>query len=530
MTNSIAEIGQAKVIMVIGSNTTEAHPIVGLQVKKAVKRNGATLIVIDPRPVPLTKLAHLWLPVRPGTNVALLNGLMKVIIEEGLLDQRFIAERTEGYEEFRQTVIACHLDEIAKITGVSVSLIRKAALTYARAESASILYAMGITQHSSGTEHVLSIANLAMLTGNIGRENTGVNPLRGQSNVQGACDVGCLPNVLPGYQKVSEPEILAKFEEKWNVSLSNKPGLTVTEMLHGALHGDVKGLYIMGENPMLSDPDLQKVEKSLKSLDFLVVQDIFLTETAQLADVVLPAVSFAEKEGTITNTERRVQKMNKAIMTIGEGREDWRIISQLATLMGYQYMQYTSAKEILQEIAELTPVYGGLTYERIEESGGIQWPCPYPQHPGTSYLHHRRFSRGLGKFSSIVYTPAAEEVDDDYPFLLTTGRLLFQFHTASMTRRVKSLREVCPEGYLEMSLYDAESLGLVSGQEVLVTSRRGQLKVKVQIKKKAPQGIVFLPFHFSESPANLLTNTAVDPVAKIPELKVCAVKIKKVAD
>ncbi len=526
MTNSIAEIAGAETILVIGSNTTEAHPIVGLQVKKAVKKHGAKLIVADPRPIDLTRLADIWLPLKPGTNVALLNGMMKVIIEEGLEDQRFIAERTEGYEEFKKVIDALDLEETAQITGVSVSLIREAARMYAQAEKASILYAMGITQHSSGTGHVLSTANLAMLTGNVGKESAGVNPLRGQSNVQGACDMGCLPNVLPGYQKVSDAGVLSKFENKWNVPLSNKPGLTVTEMFHGALTGEVKGLYVMGENPMLSDPDLNKVKKALESLEFLVVQDIFLTETAKMADVVLPAVSFAEKEGTVTNTERRVQKMNKALESTGEGKEDWKIIKDLAGAMGYA-MHYPAAENIFRELSGLTPIYNGITYERIDPHG-IQWPCPSVHHPGTKYLHHRRFSKGLGKFSPVEYTPPAEIVDDEYPFILTTGRILFHFHTGSMSRRVFSLNEISPEGFLEMSAKDADYLGIESNEEVVVKSRRGKLKVKALVKKNFLAGTVFLPFHFHESPANILTNTALDPVAKIPELKVCAVKIEKI--
>lgn len=528
MTNSIAEIGQAKVILVIGSNTTEAHPIVGLQVKKAVRKNGGKLIVADPRPIPLTRIADIWLQLRPGTNVALLNGMMKVIIDEGLADQQFIAERTEGYEEFQKTIGHYDLDRVSQITGVPASLIRDAARIYAQAESSSILYAMGVTQHSSGTDQVISIANLAMLTGNVGKENAGVNPLRGQNNVQGACDMGCLPNVLPGYQNISDPQILGKFEEKWGVSLSNKPGLTVTEIFHGALSGEIKGLYIMGENPMLSDPDLHKVEKALHALDFLVVQDIFLTETAKLADVVLPAVSFAEKEGTVTNTERRVQKMNKAVQTSGEGMEDWKIISELAARMGYP-LGYRCAEEIFQEIADLTPSYGGMTYQRIEQSGGLQWPCPSIQHPGTKFLHHRRFARGLGKFKPVEYTPAAELADADYPFTLTTGRRLFHYHTGSMSRRVAPLHEIYPEGYLEISEQDAQAISITSNDEVLVKSRRGEVRVKALITDRLPAGVVFLPFHFHESPANALTNSAIDPVAKIPELKVCAVKIERLA-
>lgn len=528
MTNSIAEISQAKAILVIGSNTTEAHPIIALQVKKAVRKNGSKLIVADPRPIALTKIADIWLQLRPGTNIALLNGMMKVIIDEGLADQRFIAERTEGYEEFKKVVDRYDLELVSQITGVPASLIQEAARIYAQAEAASILYAMGVTQHRSGTDQVLAIANLAMLTGNVGKENSGVNPLRGQNNVQGACDMGCLPNVLPGYQSIADPHILSRFEEKWGVSLSNKPGLTVTEIFQGALAGEIKGLYIMGENPMLSDPDIHKVEKALRSLDFLVVQDIFLTETAQMADVVLPAVSFAEKEGTVTNTERRVQKMNKAIQTVGEGMEDWKIICELATLMGYP-MRYRCAEEIFQEIADLTPSYGGMTYQRIEQEGGLQWPCPSTQHPGTKYLHHRRFARGLGKFTPVEYSPPAEIADAEYPFTLTTGRKLFHYHTGSMSRRVAPLQEIYPEGYLEISAEDAQAINVASHEEVVVKSRRGEIKVRALISDRMPRGVVFLPFHFHESPANALTNPVIDPVAKIPELKVCAVKIERLA-
>lgn len=525
MTNSIAEVGGADVIFAIGSNTTDSHPIIGLQVLKAVRERGAKLIVADPRKIRLVQYADVWLRQKPGTDVALINGLMHVILNEGLEDKTFIAERTEGYEEYKKVVSDYPPHKVAKITGIAEGDIVAAARIYAKGDRASILYSMGITQHVAGTDNVKSIANLAMLTGNMGRESTGVNPLRGQNNVQGACDLGALPNVYPGYQKVIDAAAKDKFEKAWGVKLSGEAGLTVVEMIKAAASGQIKGLYIMGENPMVSDPDLNKVKKSLSGIDFLVVQDIFLTETAQLADVVLPAASFAERDGTYTNTERRVQRLYKAIDAPGVARVDWDIVCEVSRRLGYE-MSYDSSAQIMDEIATVTPIYGGMSYDRLEGEG-LQWPCPDKNHPGTKFLHKGKFSRGLGLFSPIEFKEPPEWPDAEYPLILTTGRLLFHFHTGTMTRRAKALDEHVPEGMVEINPQDAKKLGIDNGEQVKVSSRRGEINIKALVTDRVGPGVVFIPFHFAEAAANTLTIAELDPVAKIPELKVCAVAIQR---
>jgi len=525
MTNSIAEILKADCILVVGSNTSETHPIVALQIKKAVK-NGAKLIVADPRKIELTEISHLWLRHKPGTDVALFNSFMWVILHEELQDKDFIEKRTEGFEQFKKVIEDYNPQKVQEITGVAADDIIKAARIYARAKKASILFTMGITQHTTGTDNVLTLANLAMLCGNVGKEGTGVNPLRGQNNVQGACDMGALPDVYPGYQSVEDGRIREKFEKSWGVSLPDKKGLTVVEMIHAIEEGKIKGMYIMGENPFLSDPNATRTLKALKSLDFLVVQDIFLSETASLADVVLPAACFAEKDGTFTNTERRVQRLHKAINPPGLSKADWEIICELSRMMGYP-MHYEHPADIMKEIASLTPIYGGILYSRLGERG-IQWPCPDPSHPGTPYLHKDKFTRGKGKFHSVTYKPPKESPDKDYPLILTTGRVLFHFHTGTMTRKVKGLNMIYPEGVIEINPRDAANLNLSEGETVKVVSRRGSVNAKVKITDKSPHGDVFMSFHFAESAANILTNDALDPVAKIPEYKVAAVKIEKI--
>lgn len=527
MTNSIEEIAGANCIFVIGSNTTECHPIIGLKVKQAV-RNGAKLIVADPRRIELADLADVHLQFRSGTDVALLNGIMNVIITEGLLNEGFINERCVGFDGFKEAVLEYTPEKAADITGVHVDEIIKAARIYAHSDKASILYSMGITQHTTGTDNVLSIANLSMLTGNIGRENTGVNPLRGQNNVQGACDMGALPVVFTDYQKVIDDKAKMKFEEAWGKKLPETLGLTLVEMLNeaGAASKKIKAMFIMGENPMVSDPDLNHVKESLEALDFLVVQDIFLTETAKLADVVLPAVSFAEKDGTFTNTERRVQLIRKAIEPIGQSKPDWLIITELANKMGYQ-MKYSSPEAIMEEIARLTPSYGGISYKRLQDECGLQWPCPDSTHPGTKFLHKDNFISGKGRFHPIKYQPADEEPDAEYPFLLTTGRMLYHYHTGSMTRRSKGLDEICKQGYIEINPQDASVLGINDEEIITVSSRRGSIKIKAKISDIVKENVVFIPFHFAESAANVLTNAALDPIAKIPEFKICAVNIQK---
>lgn len=525
MTNSIDDLEKAEAILVIGSNTTEGHPIIGLRIRRAVMSGGCKLIIAEPRHIKLCYYADQWLRQKPGTDVALLNGMMNVILSEGLADEDFIHERTEGFEDFRKAVEEYTPERAAEICGLEAEEIRRAARTFASAESAAIVYAMGITQHTSGVDNVLSLANLAMLTGNMGKEGAGVNPLRGQNNVQGACDMGGLPNVLTAYQPVINDEVRERFAKAWGVeSLPAKPGLTLMEMMDAAHDGGVKVLYIMGENPVISDPDINHLKSALENLDFLVVQDIFLTETARYADVVLPATSFAEKEGTFSNTDRRVQRVRKAVEPPGEAKGDSWIIAQLASMLGYE-MGDTSASHIMDEIASVTPSYGGISYERLEKEGELRWPCPAADHPGTPILHMDKFTRGKGLFSPVEYKAPAEVTDEEYPLILTTGRLLTHYHTGTMTRRVKALDEIEPRNQAWVSPADAEILGIRSGEQIAVASRRGAIRIEAKVTDKVDKGVVFVPFHFRESPANALTNTAFDPIAKIPELKVAAVRI-----
>ena len=528
MTNALSELEFTDLILVTGSNTTENHPMVAMRIKRAVRKFGTKLIVIDPREIDLVKYADLWLRQKPGTDVAVLNGLMNIIIQENLHAKEYVENRTEGFEMLKQTVAKYTPDYVEKISGVPAEDLRKAARMYAGAIRAALLYAMGMTQHTTGTDNVKSCANLAMLCGNVGIEGGGVNPLRGQNNVQGACDMGALPNVFPAYQQVASEEARAKFTEAWSdcntLALSGKPGLTIVEMMNAAHEGGVKGLYIMGENPMLSDPDLTHVEASLKHLDCLVVQDIFLTETAKLADVVLPSACFAEKDGTFTNTERRVQRVRKAVPAPGQARADWEIIADLSKRMGYA-MDYASAGNIMDEINRVTPSYAGITYDRIAKEG-LQWPCLNLTHPGTKFLHKDRFSRGLGLFHAIEYIPPAELPDETYPLILSTGRVLYHYHTGTMTRRAQGPSERCPESLVEIHPADARRLAVGEGEFVKVSSRRGTVTAKVHLTGRSPEGTVFMNFHFSEAAVNLLTNPVLDPIGKIPEYKVCAVKVE----
>lgn len=526
MTNSIDELENADCIFVTGSNTTEAHPIIALRIKAAVTRHDAKLILADPRSIDLARFAELHMRQRSGTDVALLNAMMNVIITEGLCDEGFIASRTEGLEEVKKCVENCTVEWAEGITGVPAEMIRESARIYAKAGCASIVYSMGITQHTTGTDNVMALANLAMLTGNVGRESTGVNPLRGQNNVQGACDLGALPNVYPGYQKVDDPEVKAGFEKAWGVPLSGKAGLTVVEIINAAAEGNVKGLYIMGENPMLSDPNLNHVKEALENLDFLCVQDIFLSETAQLADVVLPAASFAEKDGTFTNTERRVQRVRKALDPPGEARQDWEIICDVAGRLGYT-MRYENPSEIMDEIASVTPIYGGISFEHIAGEG-LQWPCSTKDHPGTIFLHKGEFKRGRGKFHPTPFREAAELPDSEYPYILTTGRLLYHFHTGTMSRRSEGLEKISPPVPFEIHPDDAEREGIVESDLVELATRRGKIRAKAVVTCRSRIGTIFMPFHFREGAANMLTNDALDPIAKIPEFKICAVALRKV--
>ena len=525
MTNSIDELKNAGCIFVIGSNTTEAHPVMGLGIKEAVVSNGCELVVADPRAIDLVRFAKLYVAQKPGTDVALINAMMNVIIAEGLHDKQFIEERTEDFEAVAAVVKDFTPEKAEKITTIAAEKIREAARTYAKASSSSIVYSMGITQHTTGTDNVLSLANLAMLTGNVGKESAGVNPLRGQNNVQGACDLGALPNVYPGYQSVEDEKIRAKFEKAWGKELSPKKGLTVVEMLHAVETGDIKAIYVMGENPALSDPNLNRTRKALDAVDFLVVQDIFLSETAEYADVVLPTVCFAEKNGTFTNTERRVQRVRKAVAAPGQARGDWQILCEVGTKMGYP-MSYDCAGKILDEIASVSPIYGGMSFERID-SVGLQWPCLDKDHPGTKYLHKGKFTRGKGKFHPVEFKDPAELPSKKFPFVLSTGRLLYQFHTGTMTRKSGAINQVSPTGFVEIHTDDAKQLDIADGQTVEVATVRGKVTTLAKVTDNIGKGWLFMPFHFREGPANMLTIDALDPLAKIPEYKVCAATIRK---
>jgi len=518
MTNSIDDAVTADAFLIAGSNTTEAHPVIGAKIKRALGR-GAKMVVIDPRRTELARMADVHLQIKPGSDVAVLNCLLHVIIDQGLLDTDYIRQHTENFAATKAMVAEYTPDYVANLAGVEKKDLVEAARIYGCANSAAVFYTMGITQHRNGTDNVRCIANLALATGNLGRPGTGINPLRGQNNVQGACDMGALPDVYPGYQPVGTAA--AKFAQLWGTELPDNRGLTVGEMLAGSL----KAMYIIGENPVLSDPDSNHVVEALKKLDFLVVQDLFLTETAQLADIVLPAVSFAEKEGTFVNTERRVQKVNKAIQAVGQSRADWRVLTQLANLMGHKW-DYSCPQDVFAEITQVAPAFAGLSYARVEQEG-IPWPCPKPDHPGTPILHQNGPARGKGIFSAIAHKGAQETPDSEYPLLLTTGRNLFHYHTGTMSRNASGLAAQRDTELMEISFADAQALDLVSGSKVKVISRRGEITVPVEVTPRVPQGVVFMTFHFRESAANILTNPVLDPESLTPELKVAAVRIEK---
>lgn len=526
MTNSIEELEDAKVIFVIGSNTTEQHPLIGMRIINAVKKKGAKLIVADPRKIPLAEYAHIYAPIIPGSNLAFINGILNVIVNENLMNEEFIKNLTEGFEEFKASINDYTPEKVAAISGVPEETIREIAKLYAKAEKASIVYAMGITQHITGTKSVGALANLALLTGQIGREATGINPLRGQNNVQGACDMGALPDVLPGYQALSDEKIYDKFSMVWGRDFASKAGRTVGEMMDGAIDGSIKSLFIMAENPMLSDPDINHVKKALESLELLVVSDIFMSETAKLAHVVLPGTSFMEKDGTFTNTERRVQRVRKAIESIGNSKEDWIILCEIIKALGGK-ADYSSPSDIMEEIRGLVPSYGGITYERLEKEG-IQWPCPDLNHPGTKFLHKGKFSRGLGRFTINDYVQSSELPTEEYPFILTTGRILHHYHTGTMTRRAWALDREYPIGFMEVNPIDAEKLVVRNRKKVKVTSRIGEIIIEVRITENIMEGVVFIPFHFYESAVNKLVGKNLDPTVQIPEFKVCAVRIEEV--
>lgn len=525
MTNSIADLKEADLYLVTGSNTTETHPVIGMLLRNRARFNGTKIIVVDPRKIDLVEEATLWLRPKPGDDIVWLNGLAHIIIKENLYNKPFIDHHTEGFEAVKEKVSKYTPEYVEKITGIPREQLTKAARMYASAKNAAILYCMGITQHSSGTNGVKALSNLALLCGQLGKPGSGVNPLRGQNNVQGACDMGCLPNVYPGYQGVGLRELRDKFESHWGTPLSDKPGLTVVELSQAAYDGKIKAIYIMGENPIVTDPDIAHLKKAYGKLDLLVVQDIFLTETGKMADVVFPSLSFLEKDGTFANTERRVQKVRKALNGPDGARADWEILCDLSTRFGYP-MYYKDPEEIFEEIRKVTPQYAGITYSRLN-SGGIQWPCPDEAHPGTPILHRGRIVRGKGLFAAVDYTPPPEVPDKDYPFILSTGRDYYHYHAGSMTRKVKLLNEKCPESLVEINPSDAEQLGINEGERVKVSGRRGDFVSKVKITDRVSSGVVFAKFHYAETPVNLVTNTVLDPESKITDLKFSTVRVEK---
>jgi formate dehydrogenase alpha subunit len=533
MSNSIAEMKNLDVFIITGSNTSETHPVISTFMREAVVRNGAKLIVIDPRGIEMTQFATIWLRQKPGTDVAVFQAMAQFIIQENLYDSDFINSRVEFFEEYKTAIQDCTPEWAEEITGVPSEQIRQAALLFGNANKAAIYWGMGISQSVHGTDNALALANLALLTGNIGKAGTGLNPLRGQNNVQGCSDSGGLPNVFPGYQEVTDPEIRAKFEQAWGIQLNPEAGLTTMEMVDAAEKGAIHAYYVMGENPMMSEPDLSHSRHVMENLDFVLVQDIFFNETAEYADVILPAASFAEKEGTFTNSDRRVQLIRKAVEMPGEALPDWQIIGQLANLVESKLSRsqsagfnYTNPSEIWDEMASLTPPFQGITHNRITREGGVHWPCPTADHPGTPYLFTDSFPRGKGQLVPLTYSTSAELPDSEYPYILSTGRVLYHWHGGTLTRRSK-LDDIYPQPTVEIHPLDAGKLNINSGEWIQVRSRRGQIKVKTIISERSPEGMVFIPFHFAEAAANELTKDARDPKAKIPDYKVCAVAIDK---
>ncbi len=538
MTNSMDDIVRgAKCVFIIGSNVTEQHPVFGMRLRRAAKERGLKIIVADPRRIPIVEDAVLYLPLRPGTDIALLNALAHVLIAEGWVDTEFIATRTENFEALAEGVRDETPDRAALITGVPADTIRTAARILWEHRPGALIFAMGITQHSCGTHNAFACTNLQLLLGNLGIPGAGINPLRGQNNVQGSSDVGALPDFLPGYRKVNDAVARKQFEAAWGVPLPDRPGLTVTEILDEVLAGRIRGLYILGENVAMTDPDLNHVHQCLAACEFLVVQELFMSETARFAHVVFPAAASAEKAGSFTNTERRVQLFSPAIQPPGEAKPDWWIIRELAkriarpgvTSAAFSGWEYTSPAQVMDEIAALTPIYGGVSHARLGLQG-LQWPCPSRDHPGTGILHVGRASRGAARFTPVVHQPPAELPDAEYPFVLTTGRLLEHYHSGTMTRRVAALDWLAPEAVVEIHPDDASRFAISEGARIRVRSRRGEIVARARVTEGITRGTLFIPFHFAEAAANTLTHTAVDPVAKIPEYKVCAVALESLAE
>lgn len=526
MTNPIYDITHdVDCIMLVGSNPEEAHPVVGMQIRQAVA-NGTRLIVVDPRDINLSKDADIHLKLKPGTNVAFANGMMNVIISEGLENKQFIEERTEGFDILKDIVKNYTPERVAEICHIDPDQLREAARMYATAKKAPIIYCLGVTEHSTGTEGVMSMSNMAMMVGKLGRPGCGVNPLRGQNNVQGACDMGAMPGDFSGYQKLKKPEVVEKFEKAWGVTLNRKQGICATEVFPAAIEGKIKGLFIYGEDPVVTDPDTHHIIKALKNLDFFVLEELFMTETAQYADVILPGVSYAEKEGTFSNTERRIQRVRKAVELEGDMRLDTDILIDLMNRMGYPQKHLTSA-EIMDEVSSLTPSFAGISHKRLDTGETLQWPCTSKEHRGTPIMHVGKFSRGLGWFFPAEYRPSAELPDGNYPIILMTGRILYHYTTRAMTGKTPGLMEIAGKSFIEMNEDDATKLSIENGDRVKVSSRRGEIETTARVGDKVSQGESWMPFHFPDGNANWLTNAALDEYAKIPEYKVCAIKIEK---
>ena len=526
MTNPIYDITHdVDCILLCGSNPEEAHPVVGMQIRQAVK-HGARLIVVDPRSIGLSEVADIHLKLRPGTNVAFANGMMHVMIEEDLIDHDFIEKYTEDFDKIQELVREYTPEKVGEICHIDPNMLVEAARMYATADKAPIIYCLGVTEHSTGTEGVMSLSNMALLCGKLGRSGCGVNPLRGQNNVQGACDMGAMPTDYPGYQKVDNPEVREKFEKAWGIKLNPNPGLKATEVFPAAVEGKIKGLYICGEDPIVTDPDTEHIKHALESLDFFVIQELFMTETAKYADVILPGRSYAEKEGTFTNTERRVQRIRTAVTEEGNMALDTDIIINLMNAMGYK-QPYLTASLIMDEISSLTPSFGGISHARLDAGESLQWPCPDKGHPGTPIMHTNGPVRGKALLYPAVYKPSQEFPDDDYPFILTTGRILYQYNAAAMTSRAPGLNEISGEGFIEVNYKDADRLGIKNGERINVCSRRGKITATARVGRKVSEGETWMPFHFADSPVNVLTNAALDEFARIPEYKVCAVNIGK---
>ena len=532
MTNTIRDITtESDVILLIGSNPEEAHPVLGMQLRQAVER-GAKLIVADPRDIDLAARANIHLKLRPGTNVAFANGMMHIILAEGLEDRAFIENRTENFEALREMVKDYTPERTAAICGIDPIRLIEAARLYATAERAPILYCLGVTEHSTGTEGVMSLSNLAMLCGKLGRPGCGVNPIRGQNNVQGACDMGADPEKFPGYQKLTDPAVMEKFEKAWGKTLNHTPGIKATDCFPKMQTGEIKGLLIFGEDPVRTDPNTAHVIKSLSSLDFLVVDELFLTETAKLADVILPGRSYAEKEGTFSNTERRVQRVRKAVEIAGETRPDTWIFTEIMRRMGYAQPHLTPA-QIMEEISSLTPSFGGISHARLdsEEVGGrgLQWPCPAPDHPGTPILHVGKFARGQGYFRPAAYKPSTELPDEAYPLLLMTGRILYHYNACAMTDKTEGICEIAGGSFIEMHTKDAARLHVEDGEMVAISSRRGRIMAQARVSEKTREGECWMPFHYMDG-ANWLTIDALDSISSTPEYKVCAIRVEKLTE